>query len=275
MGPSPMRPPFLLSLLLLLLLGDVAQAGTVATELIAPDFEASFLLFVDTVGVFLRSSNGAFEAAVYNPAAQQDRYYLAVLHAPSKTCVWAANRAAPITDRTALVRLTSQGVSVEDANGTAIWSTPPFGSAVAALRLADTGNLALLDAANATLWQSFDVPTDTLVSSQRLPVGGFLASAASASDLAEGDYRLNVTSGDAVLSWTMGSSLYWRMSNDASFVKDRDGAVAYMAVNGTGIFLLAKDGTVIVQAAAMAPAGLRVVQLSVDGKLQIDRKSVV
>ncbi|KAI4982319.1 hypothetical protein ZWY2020_022811 [Hordeum vulgare] len=264
--PSPIRP-----LLLLAVLGALARlwradAGTVRTELVAPDFEASYLLFIDTLGVFLRSSSGAFEAAVHSPAGQQDRYYLAVLHAPSGTCVWAANRAAPITNRAAPFRLSSAGVSAEDANGTVVWSTPPFASPVAALRLADSGNLALLDGRNGTLWQSFDRPTDSLVSSQRLPVGGFLSSAVSASDLAEGDYRLNVTAADAVLAW-MGS-LYWRLSGEAIAVKDRDGTVAYMAVNGTGIYLLAADDTVVVQA-AMPPAGLRIVQLGVDGKLQI------
>ena len=75
---------------------------------------------------------------------------------------------------------------------------------MAALRLDDHGNLALLDARNATLWQSFDRPTDSIVSSQRFPAGAFLASAASDSDFSEGDYRLNVTAADVLLTW-MGS----------------------------------------------------------------------
>ncbi|XP_047078663.1 G-type lectin S-receptor-like serine/threonine-protein kinase At5g35370 [Lolium rigidum] len=262
--PSPMPPLLLLSLIL----GarHAADASTVSTEVITPDFSASYLLFIDTYGVFLRSRSGAFEAAVYNPGGQHDRYYLAVLHAPSKTCVWAANRAAPITDNATPVRLTSAGLAAENANGTAVWSTPTFSSPVAALRLDDYGNLALLDADNATLWQSFDRPTDSLVSSQSLPAGGSLASAASASDMDEGPYRLNVTTADAVLSWS--GSLYWRLSNDAISVKDRDGTVAHMTVNGTGIYLLAADGAVIIRV-AMAPAELRIVQLGVDGKLRI------
>ena len=65
-----------------------------------------------------------------------------MLHAPSKTCVWVANRAAPITDRAAPLQLTANGISIEDPNGTTIWSTPPFETPVAALRLDDHGNLA-------------------------------------------------------------------------------------------------------------------------------------
>ncbi|KAG2661811.1 G-type lectin S-receptor-like serine/threonine-protein kinase At5g35370 [Panicum virgatum] len=265
----PTRPPPSLAAVLLFLLGAAtlrARGGKIATEVLAPDFSASYLLFIDTFGVFLASRSGAFQAVVYNPEGQQERFYLAVLHAPSKTCVWVANRAAPLTDRAAQLQLTARGLSAEDQNGTAIWSTPPFGEPVAALRLDDRGNLALLDARNATIWQSFDRPTDTIVSSQRLPAGAFLASAASDSDYSEGDYRLNVTANDAVLTW-MGS-MYWRLSNDASSTMDRGGTVAYMAVNGTGLYLLSADGGVIIQVSLPA-AELRILKLGYDGKLQI------
>ncbi|KAL6912069.1 hypothetical protein ACP4OV_000874 [Aristida adscensionis] len=259
-----------LAAVVLLLVGvaapRAARAGNVATEIVTPSFQASYLLFIDTHGVFLASRGGAFQAAVYNPAGNQDRYYLAVLHAPSKTCVWVANRGAPITDRAAPLQLTARGISAEDANGTAVWSTPPLSAPVAALRLDDSGNLALLDGRNATLWQSFDHPTDTIVSSQRLPAGGSLVSAASDSDMSEGRYRLNVTAADAVLSW-MGS-LYWLLSGDIKSVKDRDGAVAYMAANDTGLYLLTADGGVVIQVSLPA-AALRIVKLGSNGKLQI------
>ncbi|KAJ1281174.1 hypothetical protein BS78_04G287800 [Paspalum vaginatum] len=260
----------LVVLLLLLLLGVASHqvcGGKIATEILTPDFSASYLLFIDTSGVFLASPTGAFQAVVYNPKGQQDRFYLALLHAPSKTCVWVANRDAPITDRAAPLRLTASGISAEDPNGTTIWSTPPFGAPVVALRLDDRGNLALLDANNATLWQSFDRPTDSIVSSQRLPAGAFLASAASDSDFSEGDYRLNVTAADVVLTWI--GSMYWRLSNDARSTMDRGGTVAYMTVNGSGLYLLEEDGGVIIRASFPAPAELRILSLGYDGKLQI------
>jgi hypothetical protein len=263
---SPMRHHQLIVLLLSVGWFTGVCEGKVAAELITPDFSASYFHFIHTFGVFLRSRNGAFQAVVYNPAGQQERYYLAVVHASSKICVWVANRAAPITDRAALLRLTRQGISVEAPDGTVVWSTPPFGVPVAALRLADSCNLALLDARNATLWQSFDFPTDTIVSSQRLPAGGFLASAASESDLSEGQYRLNVTAEDAVLTW-MGSQ-YWRLSSDGKSIKDRDGVVDHMLVNGTGMYLLAEDGGLIIQV-TLPDAALRIVRLGSDGRLRV------
>ncbi|CAN6233303.1 unnamed protein product [Urochloa humidicola] len=264
--PTRLPLPLAVTVLLLGAASLPARGGKIATELLAPDFSASYLLFIDTSGVFLSSRSGAFQAVVYNPGGQQDRFYLAVLHAPSKTCVWVANRGAPITDRAAPLQLTAAGISAEDPNGTSIWSTPPLGEPVAALRLDDRGNLALLDARNATLWQSFDRPTGTLVSSQRLPAGASLASAASESDLSEGDYRLAVTAADAMLTW-MGS-MYWRLSNDAGSTMDRGGTVAYMTANGTGLYLVAADGGVIIQV-SLPPAELRIVKLGYDGKLLI------
>jgi hypothetical protein len=104
------------------------------------------------------------------------------------------------------------------------------------------------------------------VSSQRFPVGGSLASTASESDLTEGQHRLNVTAVDAVLTW-MGL-LYWRLSGDAKSIKNRDGVVDHMLVNATGLYLLAKDGGVIIQV-SLPYAALRIVKLGPDGKLRV------
>jgi hypothetical protein len=41
--------------------------------------------------------------------------------------------------------------------------------------------------------------------------------------------------------------LYWRLSGDAKSIKNRDGVVDHMLVNATGLYLLAKDGGVIIQ----------------------------
>ncbi|KAJ4730390.1 G-type lectin S-receptor-like serine/threonine-protein kinase [Melia azedarach] len=48
------------------------------------------------------------------------------------------------------------------------WSTNTSGRSVMRLNLTDMGNLVLLDEHNATVWQSFDNPTDSLVPGQKL-----------------------------------------------------------------------------------------------------------
>ncbi|GJN13198.1 hypothetical protein PR202_ga31542 [Eleusine coracana subsp. coracana] len=258
-----------LGLLLLLLLFSArgADAGQVAIDLVRPNFTASAFEYIDSGGSFLESGNGAFKAAVFNPGKQQASFYLAVLHEPTGTVVWSANRAAPTTS-SGRVRLTPQGLAVSDPDGTVLWSTPPqLRSPVAALRLLDSGNLQLLDAGNATLWQSFDNATDTLLPGQRLLAGAYLSAARSAVDLSEGEYRLAVTAADVALTWQ--GATYWRLSNDVRAYKDRNAPVAAVSVNASGLFALAADGALVFRAALADEANFRVLNLGSDGRLRI------
>ncbi|KAG6471969.1 hypothetical protein ZIOFF_069424 [Zingiber officinale] len=65
--------------------------------------------------------------------------------------------------------------------------------------LLPSGELCLLNASNATLWSSFDYPTDTLLPNQLLPVSSPLTSATNENDLTLIDYSLLITSDDSVL----------------------------------------------------------------------------
>jgi hypothetical protein len=232
---------------------------------VRPSFVASNILYVDTGGAFLEPKSGAFRAAVVNPGKQQGRFYLAVLHAPSATVFWSANRGAPTTS-SGPVQLTAQGLTVSDPNGKVLWSTPSqLGSPVSALRLQDSGNLQLLGAGNATLWQSFDAATDTLLPGQQLHADPYLAAAASATDLAEGDYRLAATAADVVLTWQ--GSTYWRLSNDLQSFKDRNVAVASVSVNASGLFAVAADGGLVFRV-DLAAGVFPVLKLGYDGRLR-------
>ncbi|EER96846.1 G-type lectin S-receptor-like serine/threonine-protein kinase At5g35370 [Sorghum bicolor] len=271
MSPLPPALPrslAFLGLALILLPARAADAGPLTTELLRPPFTASNILYVDTDGAFLESKNGAFKAAVWNPGQgeQQDRFYLVVLHAPSATVVWSGNRGAPTTS-SGSVKLTSQGLTVSNPDGTVLWSTPPqLPSPVVALRLLDSGNLQLLDAGNATLWQSFDNATDTLLPGQQLRAGAYLSAATSATDLAEGNYRLGVTTADLVLTWQ--ASTYWRLSNDVRSYKDRNAAVASVSVNASGLFAVAADGGLVFRV-DLGEAAFPVLKLGYDGRLRI------
>nr|POF20439.1 epidermis-specific secreted glycoprotein ep1 [Quercus suber] len=91
--------------------------------------------------------------------------------------VWSANPKNPVS-LDATLQLTSEGgLVLEDANGTKAWSTNISNKSVVGLNLTeDTCNLMLLDDKNATIWQSFDHPTDTLVLGQKLLRGQQLTS---------------------------------------------------------------------------------------------------
>ncbi|KAK9059927.1 hypothetical protein SSX86_020631 [Deinandra increscens subsp. villosa] len=82
--------------------------------------------------------------------------------------VWSANRDHPVSYG-AILNLTATGEMVlQDADGTAVWTTNTTGKSVAGLNLTDDGNLVLFDINNSAVWQSFDYPTDCLLPGQKL-----------------------------------------------------------------------------------------------------------
>ena len=99
-------------------------------------------------------------------------YYLfAVLMFPNSSnqtirfpkVVWSANRNIPV-QANATVQLTQGGdLILREVDGTVVWSTNTPGKSVVGLNLTETGNLVLFDSNDASVWQSFDHPTDNLV----------------------------------------------------------------------------------------------------------------
>ncbi|XP_075653823.1 G-type lectin S-receptor-like serine/threonine-protein kinase SD2-5 [Castanea sativa] len=89
---------------------------------------------------------------------------------------WSANPNNPVRKNATLKLTSKRGLVLQDADGTIAWSTNIGNKSVAGLLLTDTCNLKLLDENNATIWQSFDHPTDTLVLGQKLVPGQQLTS---------------------------------------------------------------------------------------------------
>nr|DAD24538.1 TPA_asm: hypothetical protein HUJ06_026002 [Nelumbo nucifera] len=255
-----------LSIAILLLtsafLPDLSFSGPVNSVFIYPNFTASNLHFVDSSGTFLVSRNGTFAAAIYNPEGQRTRFYLCVLHTASNTIIWSANRDSPISN-TGVLNLTVNGLSVVRDDGTQKWSTPPLKSLVTALQLLETGNLVLLDQSNNPLWQSFDYPTDTLVTGQRFPVGASLSSPASDDDLSTAYYRFIITDTDGLLQWN--GLTYWKLSMDPNAYTNSNSAAAYMMMNNTGLYLFSSDGQVVVVQVGLSQADFQIAKLDYGG----------
>uniref|UniRef100_A0A2N9G7U9 Protein kinase domain-containing protein n=1 Tax=Fagus sylvatica TaxID=28930 RepID=A0A2N9G7U9_FAGSY len=137
--------------------------------------------------------------------------------------------------------LTTNGLIVTNQTSQVLWSTPFLTSKVAAMQLLDTGNLVLVDAGNAKLWESFDYPTDAIVVGQRIPVGKSLESSVSEDDMSLGDYRLEVTDRDVVLQWNRMD--YSKLSSNSRALKNSNGTVSWMVMNDTALYLLGSDGS--------------------------------
>ena len=94
----------------------------------------------------------------------------------SAQVVWSANPKNPVRYNATLKLTSERGLVLQDVDGTVVWSTNISTKSVAGLLLTDACNLMLLDEKNATIWQSFDHPTDTLVLGQKLVPGQQLTS---------------------------------------------------------------------------------------------------
>ncbi|GMH17419.1 hypothetical protein Nepgr_019260 [Nepenthes gracilis] len=239
--------------------------GFSCSEYIYPDFTASNIQFVDKSGAFLFSKNGTFKAAIYNPGNRKN-YYLCVIHAASNALIWSANRDNPVSNYGKMV-LTLSGITISDEYGNPQWSTPPLHSSVSALFLTEMGNLVLLGQNNISLWDSFHYPTDTIVIGQKLPVGALLVSSVSDYDLSTANYSLSVTTSDAVLRWD--GSTYWKLSTDLNSFRNSNYAVEYLAMNRTGLFLFARNGSVVVIQVKLSESDFQTAKLDVSGRFMV------
>ncbi|KAJ4964018.1 hypothetical protein NE237_023957 [Protea cynaroides] len=246
----------------------IPSFGKVSQEYIYPNYNASYYQYVDTLGIFLSSVKGTFNTAIFNPNAQQSNYYyLCVLYGTSNTIIWSANRNTPVSISSKF-SFTPQGITLTDGS-TVIWSTPRLNSPATAMALSETGNLALLDESNNSLWQSFDYPTDTIVMGQRIPVGSSLVSALSASDLSQGDYQFSVTNSDGILKWK--GSIYWKMSMEPFAYSSSNAPISSMYLNQTGLYLLGGNGSEVVIQVDLSPAVFRIANLGAGGQFSISR----
>ncbi|KAG6515077.1 hypothetical protein ZIOFF_025457 [Zingiber officinale] len=268
--PSASQMPtsllLLLLPLLLLLLPRASIVAAVATEFLYPNFTVSYFNFSESGGVFLNSPAAVFSLTIADPTRQNASFYLSVLHSATGSVVWSANRNASIPSD-GVVALSSHGLSIALPDSTVVWTTRALPLAVSALRLLDSGNLLLIDAANATLWQSFDHPTDTLVSGQNLPVGSPLTASVSSTNFTEGDYAFVVTPGDALMTWK-GSQRYWSLSTDVRSFKESNAEVVSMATNATGLYLFSLGGEVVFEI-FLPRSDFRILKLNHTGEFQV------
>ncbi|PIA45038.1 hypothetical protein AQUCO_01700531v1 [Aquilegia coerulea] len=237
------------------------------SEFIYPNFTTSNLQYVSNTGAFLTSQRTTFKAAIihHEPSEEVADFYFSIIHVESNQIIWSANRDSPISNSDKF-SLTSNGFSLVRENGQRIWSTPPFNSSVRALQLQESGNLVLIDNFNRTIWQSFDHPTDTIVVGQRLPVGTLLLSGLQ-NNVLTGNYSFMLIDHDAVLQWN--SDTYWKISMDTSTFKDKNSPVAYLMLNGTGLYLCGYANVVVFQVILNYSTAFRVAQLNYDGRFTI------
>ncbi|RID44962.1 hypothetical protein BRARA_I01723 [Brassica rapa] len=269
-----MRSVFLLLFFCLYLLFVSVSCGSFK-EFVYPNFTASNLRFIDSSkGAFLFSPNSIFKAGLFSPGDDSSSdFYFSVIHVDSDSTIWSSNRNSPVS-RAGKMNLSPQGISVieDGVNQTPVWSTPVLASPVHSLRLTDSGNLLLLDRLNASLWESFRFPTDTIVLGQRLPVGMFLSGSVSRYNLSQGDYKFVVVETGGFMKWR--GQNYWKLRMHTQANVDSNFPVEFLTVTTSGLALMGRNGTTAVIRVPLPPSSdFRVAKMDPSGQFIVSRFS--
>ncbi|PRQ35221.1 putative non-specific serine/threonine protein kinase [Rosa chinensis] len=106
-----------------------------------------------------------------------------------RTIVWSANGNNLVPEGSKVELTTGGKFMLNDATGKQIWMAESSGTGVAyAAAMLDTGNFVLVDLNLNNLWESFDVPTDTILPTQILNRSITLYAPFSASNYSKGRF---------------------------------------------------------------------------------------
>ncbi|KAI3717202.1 hypothetical protein L1987_68664 [Smallanthus sonchifolius] len=142
----------------------------------------------------LVSPNRLFTAGFHEIG--QNAYYFAIWFSKpmldgSHTMVWMANRDAPVNGKRSMFSLSKKGNLVLTDAGQRIWSANTRSNTSLQVQLLDSGNLVLSRLEKKSfLWESFSVPTDTILPNQPLTKDTVLISSTSLTNLSSGIYKL-------------------------------------------------------------------------------------
>ncbi|KAJ6713403.1 G-TYPE LECTIN S-RECEPTOR-LIKE SERINE/THREONINE-PROTEIN KINASE RLK1 [Salix purpurea] len=141
----------------------------------------------------------------FHQLGQKDLYLLAIWYhkIPDKTIIWYANGDRP-APKESTVKLTAEfGVVLNNPQGGEIWKSGPGNGEAASGFMNDTGNFLVANEGGEKLWQSFDLPTDTLLPTQIMEKNdtGGLSSRLSETNFSRGRFQFRlIEDGNAVLN---------------------------------------------------------------------------
>ncbi|CAN7108700.1 unnamed protein product [Brassica rapa subsp. narinosa] len=203
------------------------HAGVPYTGSISPGFEGAQVNYISNGGIFLESINKDFGFGFITTPDDVTLFTLSIIHKSSSRLIWSANRASPVSNYDKL-QFQANGAIVlrrEEGGGSEVWRLDNANKNASRMELRDSGNLVVVSGDDgASIWESFDHPTDTLITNQVFKQGMKLTSNASYSS--NMTYSLEIKSGDMFLSVnSLTPQVYWSMGNDSRSIVDKDGGV--------------------------------------------------
>uniref|UniRef100_A0A5B7AA86 Receptor-like serine/threonine-protein kinase n=2 Tax=Davidia involucrata TaxID=16924 RepID=A0A5B7AA86_DAVIN len=226
--------PIYVMLLLLLPFSTTAQTYsnvTLGTSLTASDNNSSWLSPSGEFAFgFQKIGTGGFLLAIWFNKI------------PEKTITWSAN-GNNLAQEGSKIQLTTDGRFVlSDPRGQQIWDANLGGNGVAYAAMLNSGNLVVASNDSATLWQSFDEPTDTILPTQILSQGSRLVARFSETNYSSGRFEFILqTDGNLVLYTTnfpldSPNTAYWSTKTVGSgfqVIYNLSGYISLTARNGS------------------------------------------
>ncbi|XP_075633795.1 G-type lectin S-receptor-like serine/threonine-protein kinase RLK1 [Castanea sativa] len=228
-------PHLLVFLLVLLPMSSIAQNNgnvTVGNSLTATDNTTSWL-----------SPSGDFAFGFRRLSNQKDLFLLSIWFdkIPDKTVVWYARDdksisiggANPVPRGSKVELDADKGLVLMGPQGDELWRSNPIVGTVSYGVMSNTGNFVLQDSNFNNLWQSFEVPKDTLLPSQTVETsaGVVLYSRQSETNFSKGRFFLKLQDdGDLVLNTI---NLPTDNANDPYYNSGTDATVGDSGTSGT------------------------------------------
>ncbi|CAN6466287.1 unnamed protein product [Victoria cruziana] len=233
-----------------LLLSIHFQLGVVHSRIsfgkTSPGVRGNNFFWIDDNGVFLSSVNRLFTLGLVDQPTEGTSYYLVITHQPSSTIIWTANRDSPVSNSDYFVFSTDGEATLTSSEGRVVWRTNTKGLGVTAMELQGSGNLVLLNSTDGVVWQSFDFPTDTLVSGQvfrpRMTLVSRVATT-SGTILSSGRYVLQMQQGDlSLLVNFQPVQKYWSLQSSAQRTKLTEESPETAVLTNSGWIFYGRSG---------------------------------
>ncbi|KAJ0612317.1 putative protein kinase RLK-Pelle-SD-2b family [Helianthus annuus] len=141
------------------------------------------------------SSSGEFALGFQNVQGT-DRFLLSIFYdkIPEKTIVWFPEGGLTVATGSKVDLVDRRGLVLSDPQGKEVWSSGSS-SDLAYGYMNDTGNFVILGSNSSNIWESFKYPSDTILPTQVLPIGGVVKSKMGKTNFTGGKYQLRMLEG--------------------------------------------------------------------------------
>ncbi|CAN4116026.1 unnamed protein product [Withania somnifera] len=164
---------------------------------------------------FITSPQKTFTCGFYPIGSNTNAYYFGIWYTNSrdKTVVWNAKQDRPVNLKGSKLTLRKNGALVlTDVDDTIVWQTNTTSFDIEKAEVLETGNLVLKNPRGDIMWQSFDLPTDTLLPYQLFTKSHRLVPPLRKGSLSPGYFSLYFDSDNVLRMIYDGpqvSSIYW------------------------------------------------------------------